>query len=172
MSKRLELMAAVYPSREQAETILKMLQQMHRGSTINLADAAMVTRSEDGTIDIRETHELTAGKGAKRGAMIAGVFGLIFPPSLIASALVGGGVGAIAGKLRDTGIKTDSLKEIADGLEGGKSAVIALSEPRWVPRIERALQGWDGQLVRHGFNAEEAKVIEEAAGAADVAGGD
>jgi uncharacterized membrane protein len=163
MSKQLDLMAAVYAAPERAETILNMLQAMHRATNITLADAAMVTRDQDGKLQIKETREVTAGKGAKRGALAAGVFGLIFPPSLIASAIVGGAAGGVWGKLRDTGIKTGDMKEIADALEPGQAMVFALSEPASVPEIERAMEGWNGRLVRHGFTAEDTAAIEQAA---------
>ena len=43
MSKQFALMAAAYADEEHAQTILDMLQQMHKASTIVLADSAMVT---------------------------------------------------------------------------------------------------------------------------------
>jgi len=163
MATQLDLMAAVYAAPERAETILNMLQSMHRANNITLADAAMVTRDQEGKLHVKETHEVTAGKGAKRGAIAAGVLGLIFPPSIIASALIGGAAGAAWGKLRDTGIKTGSMNEIAESLQPGQAMVFALSEPAFVPEIERAMEGWDGHLVRHGFDTDESAAIEKAA---------
>ena len=128
MSNSVQLLAAVYPDRSHAETIFDMLHEMHRATTINLVDSAMITKNEDGKIKIEETKELTTRKGARRGAIITGVFGLIYPPSLLGSVLVGGAIGAIAGRLRDTGIKHPRLREIADGLEPGQAAVIALTD--------------------------------------------
>jgi len=94
---------------------------------------------------------------------VAGVLGLIYPPSLIASVVAGGALGGAWGKLRDTGIKTGDMKEIGAALEPGKVAVIALAEPEWTPAIERALKAGDGTLVRHGFSAQESQEIEAAA---------
>jgi uncharacterized membrane protein len=162
MSTTLELMAATYTEAEQAETTVDMLQQMHRASNITLADAAIVTKDAEGKVHIKETQEVTAAKGAKRGAIVAGVFGLIFPPSLIVSALAGGAVGGAWGKLRDTGIKTGDMKQLAEDLQPGTVLVVALAEPESVPAIERALENSDGQIVRHGFSAEETEQIEQA----------
>jgi uncharacterized membrane protein len=162
-SKQLDLVAAVYADQEQAHLLFDTLQKMHRASTITLADAALVTRDAEGKVQITETKEVTTKKGAKRGAIVAGVFGLIYPPSLIATMAAGGALGGAWGKLRDTGIKTGSMKEIGENLEPGKVAVVALAEPEWAPAIERALEAGDGKLVRHGFSAEESQQIEAAA---------
>jgi uncharacterized membrane protein len=163
MSKQLDLVAAVYADQEQAHLLLDTLQKMHRASTITLADAALVTRDAEGKVQVTETREVTTKKGAKRGAIVAGVLGLIYPPSLIASVVAGGALGGAWGKLRDTGIKTGDMKEIGNALEPGRVAVIALAEPEWTPAIERALEAGDGTLVRHGFSAEESQEIEAAA---------
>ena len=69
MDNQLELMASVYTDEEGAKTILDALQRMDLGGKITLADAAMVTKDADGKLDIKETREVTAGKGARRGAL-------------------------------------------------------------------------------------------------------
>src|SRR6187402_360484 len=98
MSKSVKLVAAVFPDREHAETILDMLERMHKAVTITIHDASLVTKDDKGKLKIEETHELTTGKGARRGAIIAGALGVIFPPAFLASAISGGLIGAIAGK--------------------------------------------------------------------------
>ena len=102
MGKQLELMAAVYKDEEGAKTVLDTLEMMHSASNITLADAAIVMKDDDGKLKIKETREVTAAKGAKRGAVVTGVLGLIFPPALIASVLAGGVIGGAWGRLRDT----------------------------------------------------------------------
>jgi uncharacterized membrane protein len=157
--KQAQLMAAVYPTHEQAKTILDMLQRMHRANTITLKDAAVITKDSKGKVKLEETAELTTREGAVRGAIVTGVLGLIYPPSLIVSLLAGGVIGGLIGRVRDTGIKNANLKEIADRLEPGKSAVIALGEGEWVDEIQGALKGWEGALITHALTEEEAKQI-------------
>jgi uncharacterized membrane protein len=168
MGNQLELMASVYMDEEGAKTILDALQRMHRASNITLADAATVTKDADGRLHIKETREVTTGKGARRGALVAGVLGLIFPPSLIASALAGGLVGGAWGRLRDTGIKTGAMKDLGSSLEPGNAAVVALAEPQFVEPIVRAMEAYPGKFLRHGFSTEEAAQIEDAAAAGDA----
>lgn len=159
-----QLLAAIYPDREHAKTIFDMLHQMHRATRIDLVDSALVTRSRDGKVKIEETKELTAAKGARRGAIITGVLGLIYPPSLIGSVLVGGAAGAIAGRARDTGIKHPQLQEIADRLEPGKAAVIALTGDASTVRVQGALEGYEGALIVRALDDEALKELYKAAG--------
>ncbi|HEY7030216.1 MAG TPA: DUF1269 domain-containing protein [Thermomicrobiales bacterium] len=171
MSKSVQMMAAVYPDREHAKVTIDMLQQMHRAVTITLLDAAMATKDDQGKIHIEETKELTARKGARRGAIAAGVFGLIFPPSLIASAVAGGAIGALAGRARDTGVKRGRMEEIANQLEPGKAAVIALAEDEWVLPIQQALVGYEGTLITEPIDEETLKMLYEAEALGEVTQG-
>jgi uncharacterized membrane protein len=168
MSKAVNVIAAVYPDREHAKVTIDMLQQMHRAVTITLLDAALVTKDDQGKIRIEETKELTTGKGARRGAIIAGAFGLIFPPSLIASAVAGGAIGAVAGRARDTGVKHDRLNQFAEQLEPGKAAVVALAEDEWVLPIQQALVGYEGALVTEPLDEEAQKELFIAEGRGEV----
>ena len=121
----------------------------------------------EGKLHIKETREITTGKGARRGAIITGIFGLIYPPSLIASALAGGVIGGAWGKLRDTGIKTEKMRELGDSLAPGNVAVIVLAEPGWAQQIQEAMEAYPGQFIRHAFNPEETAQIEGAAASSD-----
>jgi uncharacterized membrane protein len=165
MSDELQVVSAVFSDEERAESILEMLQSMHRASTIELKDAALVIRQADGKLHIKETKEVTTAKGAKRGAIIAGIFGVIYPPSLIASVIVGGGLGAFWGKIRDTGIKNSSLKQIGDKLQPGQIALVALTDAASAPKIEQAFQGYEAQPVRAQLSSEESTAVVDAANA-------
>ncbi|MGE3596897.1 MAG: DUF1269 domain-containing protein [Dehalococcoidia bacterium] len=163
MAKDLRLIASIYPNQGHAETIYETLKNMDLYKKIKLVDAALVSKDEDGKVHIHETKEVTTAKGATRGAIAAGILGLIYPPSLIASVLVGGGVGGLWGKLRDTGIKTGDMKQIAEEQKPGEVALIVLTEPESVPTIEHEMEGLGHYIVHHGFSEEESEQIERAA---------
>ena len=166
MANQLKLIASVYVDEEGARTILDELHEMGRTyAYTGMADAAMVTKDADGKLNIKETRELTASKGARRGALAAGVLGLIFPPGLIASAIAGWVIGAAWGKLRDTGIKTGAMKELGSSLEPGKAAVLVLVEPRYLESMVQIMEADPSKLLRHSFSVEETSQIEDAAAA-------
>jgi uncharacterized membrane protein len=163
MAKDLRLIASIYPNQEHAETIYETLKTMDLYKKINLVDAALVTKDADGKVHIHETNEVTTAKGATRGAIAAGILGLIYPPSLIATVLVGGGVGGLWGKLRDTGIKTGDMQQIAEQQQPGEVALLVLTEPASVAPIEHEMEGVGRYIVHHGFSEAESGQIEQAA---------
>jgi len=147
MSTSAHLLAAIYPDQEHAQVILDMLERMHRADTITLVDSALITKNDKGKLQTQETKELTTKKGARRGAIIMGSLGLLFPPTIIAAAVTGGAIGAIAGKLRDSGIKNKQLRELAERLEPGKAIVVALAADDSLASVQTALAGYEGELV-------------------------
>jgi uncharacterized membrane protein len=159
----LVLIAAKYADGDRAKTIVDMLGEMDKAGTIDLSDAATVTKGADGKLQITETRELTTKQGAKRGAIAAGVVGVLFPPALVASAVAGGAAGAAWGKLRDTGLKSKQIEEMGEKLEAGQAAVVALVSEQSVQALEKAMQGYDGELLTHTFSASESETIEQAA---------
>lgn len=158
-AKEVRILAAVYPDEERAKTILHMLQDMNSAGTVTLIDAAMIEKRMDGKLHVTETAELTGRKGMRRGALILGAVGLIFPPSFIASVIVGGGIGALGGKLRDTGIKNQQMHDMAEQIEPGSFAVLALCEPVWTPKVEQAMQGYGGEVITTEFDAEVSEAL-------------
>ena len=162
MSKQLELMAASYADRDRAATVLTMIQQMHSAGKITLVDAALVTKDQDGKVHIQETREVSAKKGALRGALVTGVLGVIYPPSLIATVLVGGAAGGLWGKLRDTGIKTGKLKEITEALEPAHGAVVVLVEAGSAPLVARNMTEAGGTVMQQSLDSTAAAAIEQA----------
>ena len=154
----LELFVATYGTEEGAAAAAKDFQAAEREGAIDLIDAAVIVHTADGKVKFEETADPSGKKWAKRGAIAGGVVGLIFPPSLIASAIVGGGAGGIWGKIRDKGFKDEDLKEIGNSLPPGTSAIIAVAEDKMVEQLERSLDGYQ-KIARHAVSAEAAATI-------------
>ena len=157
-SSTMEIFVATYGTEEGAGAALKDFQAAERAGAIDLIDAAVVVRSAEDKVKVEETADPSGKKWAKRGAIAGGVVGLIFPPSIIASAAVAGGAGGIWGKIRDKGFKDEDLKEIGESLPPGSSAIIAVAEDRMVEQLESALAGYE-KIARHAVSAEGAAVI-------------
>jgi uncharacterized membrane protein len=157
-----EVFVAVFGDEKQAAAALKDVRAMDREGSIYLIDAVVVVRSADGKVQFEETADPSGKKWAKRGAIAGGLVGLIFPPSIIAGAVVGGAGGGIWGKVRDKGFKDDDLKAIGDSLEPGTSAIIAIAEDRMIERLQRGIEGYQ-KIARHALSAEAAATIVAAA---------
>ncbi len=157
MSKKNDyvLLAAKYPNEEHAQAILDMLESMHHAVTIDLHDAVMLTKEPDGKIKTHETTDVSTLKGAKRGLIAGAVLGVIYPPSLIVTALAAGGVGALWGKAKDSGVKHDDIKELADSLTSGQAAIIVLVSHKSAEGTQRALGSYDGEVVNKLYSEDD-----------------
>jgi uncharacterized membrane protein len=154
----MELFVAVFDNEKQAGDALKDFRSMHKEGSIDLIDAVVVVHNSDGKVRFEETADPSGKTWAKRGAIAGGVVGLIFPPSIIASALVGGAAGGVWGKVRDKGFKDEDLKAIGESLEPGTSAIIAIARDRVVEQLEKGLQGYE-KIMHHAMSAEAAAAI-------------
>ena len=157
-SSTVELFVASYGSEPEAGAALKAFQSAQRDGAIDLIDAAVIVHTADGKVRFEETADPSGKKWAKRGAIAGGVVGLIFPPSIIVSAAVGGGAGGIWGKVRDKGFKDEDLKEIGESLPPGTSAIIVIAEDRMVAQLERGLEGYN-KIAKHVVSADAAAAI-------------
>jgi uncharacterized membrane protein len=169
--KPIQIFVASYDNEYGAKQSLHDFQTMHRQGSIDLIDAAVIVRGSDGKVKFEETADPSGKKWAKRGAIAGGLVGLIFPPTIIASAIVGGGAGGIWGKVRDKGFKDEDLKEIGESLEPGSSAIIAVAEDRVLDQLQQGIEGYE-RIARHAVSAEAAMVITAEAGEDDDEDGD
>ena len=145
--KNVVVLAAKYPDADHAQTILTMLESMHHALTIDMDDAVMLTREPDGKIKTHETTDVTTRKGAKRGLIAGAILGVIYPPSLLVTALAGGGIGALWGKAKDSGVKHDDIQKLSDSLTEGQAALIVLVSETSAETTQRALASYDGEVV-------------------------
>ena len=155
---QVQVFVAAFDGEGQAAAALKDFRAMDREGSIELIDAVVVVRSTDGKVKFEETADPSGKKWAKRGAIAGGLVGLIFPPSLIVGAAVGGAGGGIWGKIRDKGFRDEDLNAVGESLQPGTSAIIAIAEDRMIERLERGLTGYQN-IARHALSAEAAAVI-------------
>jgi len=108
----------------------------------NLGQAAIVSKGPDGKIRFLETDDTTAAQGAWKGAgigAVAGLLGILFTPVALLGLPIGAAVGALVGKLRDTGFEDDALKAMGEDLDAGHSVLVAMVEVDDVEKAKRLL---------------------------------
>ena len=101
-------------------------------------------------------HEV--GVGATLGVVGGAIIGLIFPPSLLASAVVGGGIGAGAGALLDHHLKSEIKADVEDSLPPNSSGIVAVFEERWVTEIEKQLRNAE-KVAKHQVDADSVESV-------------
>jgi len=158
--KNYEVMFAVYSTEDGAAGAVASLKEMGKDKTIDIVDAATLVKDTDGNATVKQESVPSVKKGTGIGALIGGAIGLIFPPSILASAAIGAGIGAGSAKLAKMALEDDDLKEAADSLEPGSSAFIAVVENKWAEQVSTAIAGYD-KLAEHVMDADAAGVIGE-----------
>ena len=73
---------------------------LHAAGAIGTFDSAVIRKEEDGKVRVTKTEKPTQ-HGAWTGAGVGALVGIIFPPAIIGSAIVGAGAGGLIGHLRE-----------------------------------------------------------------------
>ena len=124
------LYAAIYDDSADAEADYEAVFDLHAAGAIGTFDSAVIEKDEDGKVHVHKTEKPTQ-HGAWTGAAVGAVVGIVFPPAIIGSAIVGAGAGGLIGHLRG-GVSRDEL-------EAGTAAVIVLGESKIEEQLEKAV---------------------------------
>lgn len=136
------------PELTSARAVLRRLDGLNRDDVVELAAAAVVERSEDGSIVLHELDEDPRLAGTGTGGVIGAILGVLTGPLGL---LVGAGTGAIIGSLADAADADDSLRIIATlaaGVPAGGCAVVAVVTEGAPDAIDRAAREVGGIVLR------------------------
>jgi len=130
------LYAAVYDEIDDAEADYEAVFDLHAAGAIGTFDSAVIRKEQDGKVRVTKTEKPTQ-HGAWTGAAVGALVGLVFPPAILGSAIVGAGAGGLTGHLAK-GIPRGDLKELGDELDAGSAAVIVIGESKIEEQLEKA----------------------------------
>ena len=154
-----EVIAAIYPTEDGAKSTLDQLQQMKKDDIIHIIDAATMRKEADGKVHTYQADIPHAKSAAVKGGVIGAVVGIIFPPAILAATALGAAAGAVGGKTMNVALKADGIKQTANELEPGTSAIIAVIEDRWVDKVVEGLEGYS-KLLQEGLDADAVAALE------------
>lgn len=158
------LVVVEYDDQYKAEEMRLKLQKMQKEYLIDLEDAVVGVKDERGKIKLHQMFNLTA-QGAMGGGFWGALVGLIFLNPLLGMA-VGAAAGAASGALRDVGIDDKFMKELADGLPPGTSALFVLIRKSTPERVLDELKGTGGKILRTSLTHEDEAKLQAALSAA------
>jgi uncharacterized membrane protein len=119
-----DLVVLAFDSPAGANAAATRLEDLQKRQLITLADAAIVVRDSSGKPRVKQMHNLV-GAGALGGAFWGMLIGLLFLAPWLGLA-VGAVTGALAGRFTDVGIDDNFIKEVADAVKPGNSAIFLL----------------------------------------------
>src|SRR5215217_7260871 len=133
------LYAGEYESVEEAKADLEELKGLHREKFVGTYDAAVLTKNEEGKVEVVDKIEKPTQHGGWAGLAVGAAIGLIFPPSVLVGGLLGAGTGALIGHLRG-GMSSSDLKEVGEMLEESEAALIVVGEATIERGVEEAIK--------------------------------
>src|SRR5215204_1678105 len=145
IDNQLLLYAGEYESVDEAKADLEALKELHREHFVGTYDAAVVTKNAEGKVEVVDKIEKPTQHGGWAGLAVGAALGLIFPPSVLVSGLVG--AGAVIGHLRG-GMSRSDLKEIGEMLEESESALIVVGEATIERGVDEAIKHAKRQMKK------------------------
>jgi uncharacterized membrane protein len=130
------LYAAVYDNIPDAESDYDAVFDLHAEKAIGTFDAAVIEKQDD-KVHVHKREKPTQ-HGAWTGIGVGAVVGILFPPSIIGSAIVGGTAGGVIGHLW-RGMSRGDLKDLGEALDEGNAALIVMGESRIDEQIEKTV---------------------------------
>lgn len=153
------LFVVAYNDLATAEQVREKLFELSKQHLVDLEDAVVVERREDGKVKLHQAVNHTA-TGAAGGALWGGLIGMLFLAPLLGAA-VGAAAGAAGGALTDTGINDDFMKNLSQNLRPGTAALFVLAKHAAQDKVIPQLTPLGGQLVQTSLsNAEEEQLRE------------
>jgi uncharacterized membrane protein len=140
------LIGVAFDTPTRAQEYLLAMTGLRNAGKLALKDAVVVSKNDDGKINVVETMDPTPGRAAVSGAMWTGLLGLIIggPIGWVAGLGVGAGVGAVTAKVVDLGIPDEWVDWFKAAVENGTSAVVILAEHVHVSDLAAEARRFDG----------------------------
>jgi uncharacterized membrane protein len=153
-----------YPSEGAARADYDIVKDLHAAGAVGTYDAAVVTKDDAGKVHVNKDETATR-HGAWGGAAAGAVVGLLFPPSILASAAVGAAVGAIGGHLW-RGMSRSDVKEFGDIIDDGQAALVIVGESTVEQAVHKAQLKAEKRIAKQlNVSAKDVdRAVQEAAG--------
>ncbi len=153
---------------ERAASILKDIEKKAKETGVELEDAVVVYKTKSGEVKIKQTKDITIGKGAGRGAFWGLLIGLLFGGPL-GGVLGGLGIGAIYGRLVDHGVDDKFIQDVGGALKLSTSALLILIREEDYDDALAYLKTFDTKIYETELGEETEEAVVKAAENRDVA---
>lgn len=146
-----DLVAVAYPDLATAQKVMETLGKLQKEHTIELEDAAIITRDAEGKVKLHQVN--LAAAGAVGGALWGGLIGLIFLAPLLGAA-IGAAAGAVSGHFSDIGVDDNFMKELGNHLAPGGAATIILIRKVTPDKVLAEVAPFGGYVLKTSLSGE------------------
>ncbi|MFN8167787.1 MAG: DUF1269 domain-containing protein [Candidatus Nanopelagicales bacterium] len=156
------LFVADFNDTETAWDAYELLKEVEDGRHVEIEGVLVVKREGDGPVEIQKATDHSTRRGLAWGVVGGVVLGVIFPPSIIGSAVVLGAGGAAIGKARELHHRSELAEQLETAIQPGHSGIVALVSDPGAVEIRKALEKANG-IVERSLDSVAAKDIKAAA---------
>lgn len=125
-----------YPDEAAARADYEVVKDLHAAGAVGTYDASVVTKDDSGKVHVNKD-EMATRHGAWGGAAVGALVGILFPPSIIGTAIVGAAVGGVGGHLW-RGMSRSDVKEFGDLIDQGQAALVIVGESKLQELVDKA----------------------------------
>lgn len=156
------LVAVVFNDEHTAFAMRAELARMQKELLIELEDAVVVTRDQNGKTKLDQAVNLTSA-GALGGGFWGMLIGMIFLNPLLGFAL-GAGAGALSGKFSDIGLDDKMMKDLASSFKPGSSALFVIVRRATTDKVLAGLKQFagKGKVFQTSLNKDDEAALRDA----------
>jgi len=156
-----EMIVLAFDREDSAQRMIQDIDKLQKMQLIKLDDAATVVRHQDGKANVKQANSLV-GAGAFGGAFWGMLIGLLFFMPWLGLA-IGAVTGALTAKFADYGIDDSFIKEVANTIAPGTSALFLIVREATTDRVIDELKSFSGVTVlRTSLSKENEEKLREA----------
>jgi uncharacterized membrane protein len=149
-----------FDDEHKAEEVRLALRKMQQDYLIDLEDAVIAVKNQEGKVKLHQAVSLTA-TGAISGGFWGTLIGLLFLNPLLGAA-VGASAGAVGGALSDIGINDKFMKELAATFKPGTSALFVLVRKATPDKVLEELSKFQGKVLKTSLSQEDEAALQAA----------
>ena len=155
-----DLIVIVYPTEAKAEDVRQRLFKMQKEYIIQLGDAVIATKTDDGHVKLNQLINTTA-MGALSGGFWGTLIGALFLMPAIGAA-VGAASGALGGALSDFGIDDAMMKDLAQSIQPGNAALFILAEKMTADKVIDQIKDAGGVVLKTSLDRTKEQALRDA----------
>lgn len=155
-----DLIVLAFDTEDGAIAMRDRLISLQKQQLIELEDAAVVVRREDGKVKVKQVASL-AGAGALGGAFWGMLIGLLFFAPWLGLA-IGAVTGAVAGGLSDIGVDDKFIKDVGNQIEPGHSALFLLVRKVTADKVVDQVKDMHPTVLQTSLSEEQEEKLREA----------
>ena len=156
-----ELILAVFEDESAAANSYKALHQAEKEKKIDLENVIVISKEAEGKIHVKESAEEISGE-VGIGALVGGALGILAGPlGIITFGAMGAALGGLSAKLDDVGFDDSQLERLAEALQPGESAILAVLDSKYADLLVEKLQERGGRVAREEMPKNFGKLLDE-----------